>query len=121
MRESMDKIIAMLDETATEIRKLEAEAQEALMERDDKATHRKKLVEKTMLLMDLPESAEHLLKELEPKTAGQIGRALKDFARRAGNAMGVDSVFYMAALLYPDDYKEGDRNDLEVYIDGLRK
>jgi hypothetical protein len=30
-------------------------------------------------------------------------------------------VFYMSALLYPDDYREGEPNDLETFVDSVRK
>ena len=41
----------------------------------------------------------------------------EDFARRAGMALSLESIFFMGALLYPEDYQDGDRNDLERFLD----
>lgn len=38
----------------------------------------------------------------------------------ASTALRIGSVFFMTALLYPEDYKPGDLNDLEAYIEELR-
>jgi hypothetical protein len=119
--EKIEKVIDMLGEVAEKIRSLEAEAQRALLTNDDAVTHREKLQEKTMLLMDLPDMVEPLLDEAPAAAAREIRAGVDNFARRAGQAMGLSSIFYMSALLYPDDYKEGDSNDLEKYIDRLRK
>ena len=45
---------------------------------------------------------------------------LNSFAVRAAQAWELSSIFYMSALLYPEDYREGDLNDLELFIDRLR-
>jgi hypothetical protein len=119
--EKVEKVIDMLRGVAEKIRSLEAEAQRALLTNDDAVTHRKKLQEKTMLLIDLPDMMEPLLDEAPAAAAREIRAGVNNFARRAGQAMGLSSIFYMSALLYPDDYKEGDRNDLEKYIDQLQK
>ena len=42
---------------------------------------------------------------------------LEDFARRAGMALQLESIFFMGALLYPDDYEAGDPNDLERFLE----
>jgi len=105
----------MVRETAREIRRLEAEAHNALHSRGDKAAHRANLVEKCELLADLPERVEPLLKGDAP-AARTLREGLQDFARRANMALDVDSVFFMGALLYPDDYQDGEPNDLERFL-----
>jgi len=48
-----------------------------------------------------------------------IREGLKRFADSADNALSLDSVFYMSALLYPEDYHEGEANDLELFAEEL--
>ncbi|MGD9506374.1 MAG: hypothetical protein AB7W37_15805 [Syntrophobacteraceae bacterium] len=119
-REKIGKAIGLLHESATKIRRLESEAKDALFSRDDAAEHRKKLQEKAMLLMDLPDVMEEALAGMDDDAAEDILMGVRDFARRAGQAMGLSSIFYMSALLYPDDYREGDQNDFEKFVDALQ-
>ncbi len=106
---------------ALKVRSLEAEAQEALFSSNDTKTHREKLQEKALLLMDLPEMGEPCLRGGKSAAAREIRSKLKDFERRAGQALDLASIFYMSVLLYPADYKEGEKNDLETFIDEVEK
>jgi hypothetical protein len=45
---------------------------------------------------------------------------MERFSMSASTALRIGSVFFMTALLYPEDHKPGDPNDLEVYIGELR-
>jgi len=107
--------LKMIRETAREIRRLEADAQQALHGQGDTAVHRANLVEKCELLADLPQRVEPLLKGDDP-AARKLLDGLQDFARRADMALNLESVFFMGALLYPDDYQDGDPNDLERFL-----
>ena len=113
-------VLDAIEKEAVRIRTLEAEAKEALFERNDKQTYTLKLKEKTTTLMELPNTLEPLLVDLDVRAKEEIEQGLEGFAARAGNAWGLSSLFYMSALLYPDDYVEGDKNDLERFIDKLR-
>lgn len=119
-KKAVRMLIDALNKEATRIRTLEAEAREALFERDDQKTYTEKLKEKTMILMDLPETMEPLLLDLDAGVRNEIEQGLDGFARRAGNAWGLSSLFYMSALLYPEDYAEGDKNDFERFIERLQ-
>jgi len=107
--------LEMVRETAREIRRLEADALDALHGKGDTAAHRADLVEKCELLADLPERVEPLLKGGDPG-AQKLRKGLQDFARRANMALDLESVFFMGALLYPDDYQDGEPNDLERFV-----
>ena len=72
-----------------------------------------------MLLMELPDLVDPFLEGMVKDIRAEIETGLKSFARRASQALELSSIFYMSALLYPDDYREGDRNDLELFIDRL--
>ncbi|MGC9196369.1 MAG: hypothetical protein ACP5IL_13085 [Syntrophobacteraceae bacterium] len=119
MTQKLFQAVAALKKNAQRIRRLEAQAREALFVEDDPAAYREKLKEKTMLLMELPELIGPFCQDLDKEAARQIDKGLESFAMRAQRAMELSSVFYMNALLYPEDYREGDPNDLEVFIKRL--
>ena len=119
MNEPLAQVISALQERAREIRSLEAEAQKALYERGDEASYRRKLAAKTDLLSQLPTALAPLLAELPEGERERIAERLDRFAASAGRARALESVFYMAALLYPADYREGEPNDLENWLKQL--
>lgn len=112
--------VAALRKVAEDIRRIEAEARSALYERDDSAVHRKKLEEKAILLTDLHEAVEPFLDGMDGEARADIEEGVNDFSHRAGQALDLSSIFYMSVLLYPDEYQDGDRNDLEEFIDDIR-
>ncbi len=120
-RDDILKVVSELEKAAADIRRLEAEAREALYSRDEPDTYRDKLEKKTMLLMELPETVAPFLEDLPKEPQTEIRGAAKDFSRRASQAWELDSLFYMLCLMYPDDYKEGENNDLENFADRLRR
>lgn len=109
------KVLDMVRETAQTIRQLEKDAQEALHGQGDKEAHRAMMLEKCELLADLPEHAEPYLKSDDAVT-DSLRKGLKGFAGRADMALNLESIFFMSALLYPDDYQDGDPNDLERFL-----
>jgi len=116
----MTELIAALEGVAGRVRELEAEAAKALHDLDDAATYRRKLEDKTWLLLEMPETLEPLLAGIEKKKAEKIRGKLRSFARRAEPALELGSPFYMSALLYPEDPREGAKNDLDLFIERLR-
>ena len=75
---------------------------------------------KAELLAGLPKASIPLINGLPEDATQAIQEGLWRFARNAGNALSLDSVFYMSALLYPADYREGEPNDLEAFLEALR-
>jgi len=119
-RENVSNAVAALESAAERIRRIEAEAREALYVKDDTEAHRRKLREKTMLLMELPDLVDPYIEGMAKDVRAEIETGLNSFSRRASQALELSSIFYMSALLYPDDYREGDPNDLELFADRLR-
>jgi hypothetical protein len=119
-RTNFEEVVALLKEAAGSIRKLEEEARAALLSQDDQITYRSKLEAKARVLMDLPARVSRRLLDLPVEAQAEIQAGLVDFAGRAGQAVRLASVFYMAALLYPDDYQEGEANDLETFIEEIQ-
>jgi hypothetical protein len=109
------KVLDMVRETAQAIRRLEKDALDALHGRNDTNAHRAMMLEKCELLAVLPEHAEPYLKGDDAVT-DSLRQGLKGFARRADMALNLESIFFMSALLYPDDYQDGDPNDLERFL-----
>lgn len=117
MTQDIVNAVNALRKVAQRIRRLEQEAREALFEKDDPATHRKKLEQKTIILMELPDLVDPYCQGLDKATRSELEKGLDPFAISAERASDLASIFYMNALLYPEDYKEGDPNDLERFID----
>lgn len=113
--ENIAQALELLRNTAAGIRRLEAAAAKALHDEGDTVAHRDLMLEKCDLLADMPESVEELLEDAGPD-AQRLLRGLEGFARRANQALDLESIFYMSALLYPEEYTDGDPNDLERFL-----
>lgn len=111
-------LIDDLRQAAQRIRQSEAEAR-AAMDQGDEARYRELYAEKADILLDLPELFAPHMAELPDDLALRVSEEVEGFAHRAGQARRLNSIFYMYALLYPADYKEGDPNDLERFIAGI--
>lgn len=105
---------------ARRIRELEASASRALHEAGDTATHRAELTQKCLVLEALSEDVADLLADGPDSPSGDVAAfvaGLEDFSKRAAMALSLESIFFMGALLYPDDYHDGEPNDLERFLD----
>ena len=108
-----------LEERAQEVRRVERQALHEL-ELKNTQGYRDGMRRKAELLADLPKVSVPLISGLPEDAAQVIRDGLWRFARNAGEALSLDSVFYMAALLYPAEYREGEANDLERFLEELR-
>ena len=118
----MSSVQTLLTQAAETIRTLEREAQEALHGQGDKEAYTAKLTEKCHILLDLGDRLEEPLEAVRGKDSAEAARIeaqLDSYAQRANAALSLKSVFFMAALLYPDDYKDGEPNDLERFVESL--
>lgn len=111
----MKKLIPALKETAHTIRNIEASAGTAL-KKGDKEEYREKMRQKARLLQHLPDTLAPVMEDLPETVRKPVEDRLARFSSSAANSLRLDSVFYMYALLYPEDYTEGDPNDLEEFI-----
>jgi hypothetical protein len=109
--------LAVAQAAARRVRALEAAAMAALHGSNDAAAHRAGLTEKCVLLTSLPEEVEEYLPDAATPGSEAFLSGLDDFARRAGMALSLESIFFMGAMLYPDDYQDGDPNDLERFLE----
>lgn len=96
------------------LRNLEKEAEHVLQQEKDADKYRALMRQKALFLQALPEEAEDRLEGLPESLADAVAFRLENFSQNADRALGLDSVFYMSALLYPDQHQQGQPNNLEV-------
>lgn len=108
----------LLEETAEEIRQHES-AGKAALGHGDRDAHMDALVAKCELLEDLPDRIDALSEEDALPGLRRAREAALSMSQRASQALTLESPFFMANLLYPDHYEEGQMNELEVLIDEL--
>ncbi|AMK11541.1 MAG: hypothetical protein AB7E51_03555 [Pseudodesulfovibrio sp.] len=113
------ELIEYLEKVNAEVKRIEAEGEAALASSGQDA-FRAKLEEKAKLLAGLAENSWELVERVEGELGDEIAQRMERFSMSASTALRIGSVFFMTALLYPEDHKPGDPNDLEAYIGELR-
>jgi hypothetical protein len=116
---SIADLFTWLEERTREVRRIEEHALRELEGKNIQG-YRDGMIRKAELLAGLPAASAPLFNGLPENAAREIQEGLWRFARNAGSALSLNSVFYMSALLYPADYREGEANDLEVFLEELR-
>lgn len=116
---ALSELITYLEHVNADVKRIEAEGEVALAE-GGQAAFQVCLEKKAKLLAGLAENAWVLVERLRGDDAEGVPRRLEQFSMSASTALRLGSVFFMTALLYPEDYKPGDPNDLEAYIEELR-
>lgn len=95
----------------------------ACLDKGDLPGHADGMHEKARLLAAIREDAAPLLAALPPDMDAdereRLRHRLHCFAAGANNALRLDSLFYMSALLYPEDHKPGQPDDMQVFIASL--
>lgn len=109
-----------LDEKARRVKTIEAEAEAIIHSEGDQAGYEALMRQKAELLKALADDAAPLVKALGPGLADAAGERLAGFSRNAENSLRIGSVFYMSALLYPDEHKPGEPNNLELLAAEVR-
>jgi len=105
---------------AAMVKTLEAEAEALIHDKKDQAGYAAKMREKALLLSELAEDAKPFTEVLDPALKRAAADRLERFAGSASMSLSVGSVFFMSALLYPDDHRPGEPNDLENYAVEVR-
>jgi hypothetical protein len=121
MSKSAASVLAdFLEQRARAVRAIEAEAEAIIHGQGDQAGYVAKMREKAMLLADLAGDAQGLVLALPSAQGEAAAERLERFSQSAANSLKVGSPFYMSALLYPDDYRQGSPNDLERHVAEVR-
>ena len=114
------EVASWLDAEAVKVRDIEKLANSALYENKDEDSYRDLMRQKAMLLASLNDRIESLIEPLSVDDSLLVRKRVKRFAMSASKALEIGSVFFMSALLYPDDYKDGEKNDLEIFAEKVR-
>lgn len=117
----VQRLVVWLKEQAATISCLEKKAHEALYLTKDKDLHKKIMVEKAELLSRIALDARPYCKALPAQTDELVRGTLQSFSQNAQQSLQIDSIFYMSALLYPDEHKTGEPNNLERFITKLEE
>lgn len=118
--EALLELIEFLEKTSAEVKRIEAEA-EVAVETEGQVAFQIKMEEKAEILAALGEKAWKLTDKIEGKLGDEITQKLEQFSMSASTALRIGSVFFMSALLYPEDHAQGEPNDLETFIEGLKQ
>jgi hypothetical protein len=116
---ALQELIIFLEHISADVKRIEAEGETALAE-GGQAAFQACLEKKAKLLAGLAENAWVLLERLPNDQADGVAGRLEQFSMSASTALRLGSVFFMTALLYPEDHKPGEPNDLDAYIEELR-
>ncbi|MGL1862052.1 MAG: hypothetical protein OCC46_05955 [Pseudodesulfovibrio sp.] len=112
-------LIEFLEEKATTVNRLEKEG-DAVIDTEGQLAFQVKLEEKAEILAALGEDAWKLTKEIEGDFGREITQKLEQFSMSASAALRIGSVFFMTALLYPENHSPGEPNDLDSFIEELK-
>ena len=117
---NIESFVLWLSERCEFLRNLENEAERELQINKDTDKYRALMNQKALFLQALPEEAEKHAANLSGEAVDFALERLDQFAANASVALRLNSVFYMSALLYPDDHKKGDPNNLDRLAASLR-
>ena len=96
----------------------EAEAL-ARLKAGDTEGYSEKMRAKAEAVAALAKDAAPVLAALPEAVREPILRGLMRFSQSAAMGLKLGSVFYMSALLYPDDHKPGEPDNLALFIEDL--
>ena len=110
---------AWLRERWATVRDCEQRACSALYDDRNESAHRDLMKQKAALLASLAEDAAPFISALSEQEQEEAQESLDAFSQNAQTALRLDSVFYMSALLYPDNHQKGEPDNLEKFIASL--
>ena len=114
------ELVSFLEERSEQVKDLEALAEKTLYADKDEAAYRDIMLQKAKLLLALADDAEPILANLTGEIRERATPTIKGFSQSAAMSMRIGSVFFMSALLYPDEHKKGEPNNLELFITSLK-
>lgn len=116
---ALPSLLDWLRKRHTEIKKCEDKALAALYNDEDEVTYRDFMRQRSELIAALSTDAAVHVGDLPESLREEVTENLERFAHGARNALKLNSVFYMSALLYPDEHQKGEPDNLEYLISEL--
>jgi hypothetical protein len=117
----MTDFLNFLRERIRQVRDIENTGHDLLHNAGDDAGYRAAMQRKAELLADLSAAASPFLDSVSMERRPMIEHKLDMFSQSARRSLDIGSVFYMSALLYPDDHKPGEPNTLETWLAELER
>ncbi|MBD5538982.1 MAG: hypothetical protein HDQ94_03335 [Desulfovibrio sp.] len=118
MSNDITPVIEWLRARHDAIMALEREALDRLKAGDNEG-YKEKIRAKAESVAALAKDAAPVLAPLPDAAREPVLRGLMRFSQSAATGLRLGSVFYMWALLYPDEHKPGEPDNLALFIDGL--
>lgn len=119
-QDTLAELIEFLEERSLQVKRLEEEG-EAILQTGGQLDFQAKLEEKAELLGSLGEDAWKLTEKVGGELGKEIAQKLEQFSMSANTSLRIGSVFFMTALLYPEDHTPGEPNELDVFIEVLKE
>lgn len=117
----MTEFLNFLRDRIRQVRDIENMAHDLLHNAADEAGYRAAMQRKAQLLASLAADAAPSLDGIGLERRPMIEHRLDMFSQSARRSLDIGSVFYMSALLYPDDHKPGEPNTLETWLAELER
>ena len=118
--QALASLIKWLRNRHAEVMAAEAQAL-ARLDAGDTPGHNEHMRLKAELLAAMAEDAKPQLEPLPGETRFNYALALEGFSASARMSLRLNSIFYMSALLYPDDHKPGQPDNLILCIEHMEK
>lgn len=119
-KQALAELISFLEDKAATVLRLEKEG-DAVLASEGQLAFQVKLEEKAELLAALSEKSWKLTEAVGGDIGKEIAMRLEQFSMSASAALRIGSVFFMTALLYPEDHQPGEPNDLDNFITELKE
>jgi hypothetical protein len=117
----MNAFLNFLRDRIRQVREAEETAQALLHDQGDETGYRDGMRRKAEILACLAADADSFLDEVALTTRPLLEHRLGMFAQSAKRSLDIGSVFYMSALLYPEDHQPGQPNALEAWLADLER
>lgn len=110
-----EEFVLWISQQSQAVLALEEKGRAALYEAKDETAYRDIMRQKAELLSGLASAAAPLLRALPPSGIRERAEnTLAAFSQSAATSLRIGSVFFMSALLYPDEHQAGAPNNLEL-------
>lgn len=117
---ALESLIQWLRQRHDEVMTTERQAL-ARLDAGDTPGHNELMRRKAELLASMAEDAKPLLAPLPGEARFNFALALEGFSASARMSLRLNSVFYMSALLYPDNHKPGQPDNLTLCMERMEK
>ena len=117
----MTEFLNFLREQIRQVHEAETTALHLLHKEGDEPGYRAGMRRRAELLAGLSANAAPFLDAVNLTRRPMIEHRLDMFSQSARRSLDIGSVFYMSALLYPDDHQPGQPNSLELWLAELER